>query len=63
MTENTRSAICDTARRLTIDKGLSGFTVEELCEQVGISRRTFFNYFPPRKTRCLATARTISQKT
>lgn len=45
----TRSAICDTARRLTIDKGLSGFTVEELCEQVGISRRTFFNYFPTKE--------------
>jgi len=33
------------ARRLTAERGLSGFTVEELCEQVGISRRTFFNYF------------------
>ena len=34
------------ARALTADRGLSGFTVEELCEQVGVSRRTFFNYFP-----------------
>jgi AcrR family transcriptional regulator len=33
------------ARRLTAERGLNGFTVEELCEQVGISRRTFFNYF------------------
>lgn len=45
----TRSAICDTARQLTIDKGLGGFTIEELCEQVGISRRTFFNYFPTKE--------------
>ncbi len=33
------------ARRLTAEHGLSGFTVEQLCEQVGVSRRTFFNYF------------------
>jgi AcrR family transcriptional regulator len=33
------------ARRLTAERGLNGFTVDELCEQVGISRRTFFNYF------------------
>ncbi|MFD1847186.1 TetR/AcrR family transcriptional regulator [Arthrobacter flavus] len=45
----TRAAICTTARQLTTDKGLSGFTVEELCEQVGVSRRTFFNYFPSKE--------------
>ncbi|RKT87031.1 DNA-binding transcriptional regulator, AcrR family [Saccharopolyspora antimicrobica] len=33
------------ARRLTAERGLSGFTVEEVCEHVGISRRSFFNYF------------------
>lgn len=40
-----RAAIAHAARRLTAERGLNGFTVEELCEQVGISRRTFFNYF------------------
>nr|WP_325209384.1 TetR family transcriptional regulator [Salinibacterium sp.] len=34
------------ARRLTATSGLQGFTVEDLCEHAGISRRTFFNYFP-----------------
>ncbi|NJC21737.1 AcrR family transcriptional regulator [Arthrobacter pigmenti] len=45
----TRSAICTTARRLTAERGLAGFTVEELCELVGVSRRTFFNYFPSKE--------------
>lgn len=42
----TRLAITDAARALTAAHGISGFTVEQLCEEVGISRRTFFNYFP-----------------
>lgn len=38
-------ALIREARRLTESVGLAGFTVEEVCEAVGISRRTFFNYF------------------
>lgn len=34
-----------TARRLTAERGLAGFTVDEVCELVGVSRRTFFNHF------------------
>ena len=41
----TSRDISSMARRRALDGGLPGFTVEELCEQVGISRRTFFNYF------------------
>jgi AcrR family transcriptional regulator len=41
----SRLAVTTLARRLTAERGLTGFTVDELCEQVGISRRTFFNYF------------------
>ncbi|NVM94475.1 TetR family transcriptional regulator [Arthrobacter wenxiniae] len=47
--EATRSAITSAARRFTADHGLSGFTIEQLCEDVGISRRTFFNYFPSKE--------------
>lgn len=45
----THSAITSAARGLTAEHGLAGFTVEQLCEQVGISRRTFFNYFPAKE--------------
>lgn len=33
------------ARQLTVEHGLSGFTVDEVCARAGVSRRTFFNYF------------------
>ena len=47
--EATRSAITAAARVSTARNGLNGFTVEQLCEEVGISRRTFFNYFPSKE--------------
>ena len=37
------------ARVLTAEEGLNGFTIEQLCEDVGVSRRTFFNYFPSKE--------------
>jgi AcrR family transcriptional regulator len=42
----TTLRITEVARRLTAEQGLHGFTIEQVCEAVGISRRTFFNYFP-----------------
>ncbi|MBO0896378.1 TetR/AcrR family transcriptional regulator [Arthrobacter sunyaminii] len=45
----TKLAIITAARILTAERGFSGYTVEELCEEVGISRRTFFNYFPAKE--------------
>lgn len=44
--QKTRLAITRCSRELTAAHGFSGFTIEELCARVGISRRTFFNYFP-----------------
>ncbi|WP_313814349.1 TetR/AcrR family transcriptional regulator [Glutamicibacter sp.] len=44
--QKTRLSITRTARSLTAELGYNGFTIEQLCEKVGISRRTFFNYFP-----------------
>ncbi|GAA0960524.1 TetR/AcrR family transcriptional regulator [Frigoribacterium faeni] len=40
-----RADLVAEARRLTADVGLAGFTLDQLCSTVGISRRTFFNHF------------------
>ena len=45
----TSASLRSTARHLTAERGLNGFTIEELCEEVGVSRRTFFNYFPSKE--------------
>jgi AcrR family transcriptional regulator len=41
----TEERLTSLTRELAAEHGLSGFTVEELCERADISRRTFFNYF------------------
>jgi AcrR family transcriptional regulator len=42
----TRTAISTAALSLARAHGPGGFTVDQLAEEAGISRRTFFNYFP-----------------
>lgn len=41
----TRTSLIRLARKFTMERGLNGFTLEELCEAANISRRTFFNHF------------------
>lgn len=46
--DDTRRALVETACRLTLEHGYDGFTVADLTDAVGISRRTFSNYFSGR---------------
>ena len=43
--QETRLRIEDAATAMFLERGVDAVTVEEICERVGISRRTFFNYF------------------
>lgn len=52
----TRKALTLVARRLTAERGLNGFTVDELCDEVGVARRTFFNYFQGKEDAVLGVA-------
>ncbi|CAN5293909.1 hypothetical protein BH11ACT5_BH11ACT5_18810 [soil metagenome] len=45
----TAALVTQLCRRLTAERGLGGFTIEEVCSEAGISRRTFFNYFPSKE--------------
>lgn len=43
--QETRIALSWAAVRLTVDRGLANVTVEEIAAEVGVSSRTFNNYF------------------
>ncbi|MCX4734279.1 TetR family transcriptional regulator [Streptomyces sp. NBC_01363] len=42
----TRDALADAALRMAADRGFENVTVEAVTDAVGVSMRTFFNYFP-----------------
>ncbi len=44
--EQTSARIARCAQRLTDERGLDGFTMEDLADAAEVSRRTLFNYFP-----------------
>ncbi|SMH44533.1 transcriptional regulator, TetR family [Rathayibacter oskolensis] len=47
--QERRALLAARARELAVERGLGGFTIDELCDDVGVSRRTFFNYFPSKE--------------
>lgn len=49
----TRRALAEHGLRLAIERGFAGFTIAELVADVGVSRRTFSNYFAS-KADCIA---------
>lgn len=55
--QQTRSTLVRLARTFTNERGLGGFTLEELCEAAGISRRTFFNHFASKDDAVLGIAK------
>lgn len=44
----TRRALAEAALALAVERGYHGFTVADITEAVGVSRRTFSNYFAGR---------------
>ena len=44
--EATKTAIEDAALDLALERGYEQVTVDMICEQVGVTQRTFFNHFP-----------------
>lgn len=47
--ENTRQALVEAAWTLFRKKGYDATTIEEVAEAAGISKRTFFRYFPTKE--------------
>lgn len=51
--EQTSRRISRCAQELAVEHGFDGFTLDELADRVGVSRRTLFNYFPGKEAAVL----------
>src|SRR3954447_3178897 len=53
----TRQSLHEAALHLAVERGLDGVTVEDIADAVGVSRRTFSNYFTNKEAASLPAAR------
>lgn len=60
--EQTAHRITRAAQKLVLDRGIDAFTMDQLAEQVGVSRRTLFNYFPSKDDAILGGPPVIAQE-
>jgi AcrR family transcriptional regulator len=58
----TERRISRCAQQLTEERGLDGFTLDELAERAEVSRRTLFNYFPSKLDAVLGPAPDVSEE-
>ncbi|MGM1064090.1 TetR family transcriptional regulator [Saccharothrix sp. Mg75] len=54
--QHTRDALVATALDLFTERGFSGATLDELCDAVDVSKRTFFRYFGSKEDVATATS-------
>ncbi|MCP2338656.1 TetR/AcrR family transcriptional regulator [Actinomadura rupiterrae] len=50
----TRRALAETALRLFVERGYDATTLDELCDEVEVSKRTFFRTYPSKEDVALA---------
>ncbi|MCD9141833.1 TetR family transcriptional regulator [Streptomyces albireticuli] len=58
----TRQALIDTALELFTARGFGGVTLDELCDAVEISKRTFFRYFAGKEDVAMAPTQDLWRK-
>lgn len=52
--QRTRETLIDTALELFLQHGFAGVTLDQLCDEVAVSKRTFFRYFTSKEDVAMA---------